>query len=113
MVSGSMVRISRASTTRSARLPASRLPVCLVLLHGVGIDGIGVDRGLLRNALIEIERKLPLPAGSRDRDLKGTERIIGGDVPVAAGDGGRGGAVEGGGRRGTAVRPWPGECCHG
>src|SRR5262245_55095479 len=102
MVSGSMVRISRASTTRSARLPASRLPVVLSC-YGVGIDGIGVDRGLLRNALIEIERKLPLPAGSRDRDLKGTERIIGGDVPVAAADDSRAGAMEAAGRIEIAV----------
>ena len=60
-----------------------------VLLHGVGgIDRIGVDRRLKRNALLDIERRLSRAAGPRNGGLKGAERIVRGDVPVAAADDG-------------------------
>ena len=52
-------------------------PGRLVLLHGVGgVDGVGVDRRLKRDALIDIERLLPVASGARDTGLKRPERII-------------------------------------
>src|SRR5262249_18897667 len=58
----------------------------LVLQDEGGINGIGVDRLGERNPLVKVERFLFLFATSRNGGLKGAERIIRGDVPVAATD---------------------------
>ena len=69
-----------------------------ILLQGEGgIDGVGVDRRGEQNRLFNVKcifflflfatfLFLVLFATSRNRGLKGAERIIRGDVPVAAAD---------------------------
>jgi hypothetical protein len=51
-----------------------------------GVDGIGIDCRLKRNALLDIERLLPLTTGSRNRGLK--------RAPVAAAGNGRAGCMQ-------------------
>jgi hypothetical protein len=79
--------MSRSSTTRSARFPTSKLPVILSWLHGVGgVDRIGVDGRGEGDALVDIEGLLPRAARTSDGGLERAERVVGGDVPVAAAD---------------------------